>query len=82
MHTFRVYSNPTDDRMAAHVAVIAALEPLMRGRTFQLVDARPFPFHVTPHVAYLGGDGVKWLRSDFAGRLELAATLAVIGAKV
>ncbi len=26
MHTFRVYSNPTDDRMAAHVAVIAALE--------------------------------------------------------
>lgn len=78
MHTFRVYLNPSDDRLTARAAVVSALESLMKGKPFKIVEAAPFSFHIAQRVSYLGGDGVKYLRGDFADRLEKAATQALI----
>lgn len=77
MHTFRVYLNPSDDRLVAHAAIVSTLNSLMKGKPFKLVEAANFSFHITQKVSYLGGDGVKYLRGDFADRLEKTATQAL-----
>lgn len=41
------------------------------------LDSLIFSFHITQKVSYLGGEGVKWFRSDFADKLEKAATQAL-----